>query len=328
MSKYFYGMEMTDEEYIEIVKAKRKYDAKAKNLLAHKEVIANILKYTVKEFEGYSLPEIMACLRGNPEVGTEPVDDVDFPHKMDIAGSETVSLNDGIRSFGIKFKVKIPNDELESDLIINIESQNDFYPGYTLEKRGIYYLSRLISSQYDVEFTHSNFDKLKKCYSIWICADPPKERQNTITEYRFTPRNIVGNVPDCPQRYDLMSLIMINLGSKDKNYSGLIKILDNLLIEIDNNSQKAVTILENEFDIPLESIYKEVMEMCNLSDGVLKRGLERGIKLGEERGAERGQISKSVEVVKNLLAKNFTLDEALSVAGISKETYEENCDKE
>lgn len=82
--------------------------------------------------------------------------------------------------------------------------------------------------------------------------------------------------------------------------------------------------------------------MCNLSDGVLKRGLERGIKLGEERGVERGiklgeergiklgeerLIEKSVEVVKKLLAKNFTLDEALSVAGISKETYEENCDK-
>jgi hypothetical protein len=148
----------------------------------------------------------------------------------------------------------------------------------------------------------------------------------------------VGLAPDYPQRYDLMSLIMINLGSKDVNYHGLIKILDNLLIEMNNNPSKAIDILEDEFSISLRTVDKEGRDMCNLSDGILNDGIklgeergiklgeERGIKLGEERGEKRGQIAKSVEVVKNLLAKNFTLDEALSVAGISKETYEENCD--
>ena len=47
--------------------------------------------------------------------------------------------------YDIKFKVKLPTQE-EAELIINLESQNKYRPGYTLEKRGIYYLSRLISS--------------------------------------------------------------------------------------------------------------------------------------------------------------------------------------
>jgi hypothetical protein len=85
-------------------------------------------------------------LNGKPEIGTESVDDEDMPSKMDVAGLETASPKEGIRSYDIKFKVKIPGDDKESDLIINIESQNKYNPGYTLEKRGIYYLSRLISS--------------------------------------------------------------------------------------------------------------------------------------------------------------------------------------
>ena len=47
-------------------------------------------------------------------------------------------------------------------LIINIEAQNDFYPGYPLIKRGIYYCSRMISAQYGTEFTNSHYENIKK----------------------------------------------------------------------------------------------------------------------------------------------------------------------
>jgi predicted transposase/invertase (TIGR01784 family) len=328
----------------EINKDRKAYDAYAKSLLAHKEVLANILKYTVREFKDYSLPEIISCLNGKPEIGTEPVDDEDIPTKMDVAGTETVSTKDGIRSFDIKFKVRIPGDDKESDLIINIESQNKYNPGYTLEKRGIYYLSRLISSQYNVEFTKSNFDKLKKCYSIWICVNAPQETANTVTEYRFKPEHIVGEVPDCPQKYDLMSLIMINLGSKDKNYSGVIKMLDQLLVELENNRKTATDILENEYQIYYKTIEEEALGMCNLSSGIYEKGMDKGFALGKDEGKAEGRaegraegkaegkaegsILKSVQVVQNLLEKNFTLEEALPIADIDKETYKKYVGKE
>ena len=201
---------------------RQKYDAIAKELLSHKEVIANILKYAVREFSGYSIAEIISCLNGDPEISNELVDD-DMISKMDVVGTETTSATEGLRTYDIKFKVKIPNEDNTVELIINLESQHDYHPGYTLEKRGIYYLSRMISSQYNVEFTKSNFDKLKKVYSIWICTHAPSNIANTITEYKFKPEYIVGEVPDRPSNYDFMSLVMINLGSKDENYSGLIK---------------------------------------------------------------------------------------------------------
>ena len=79
------------EQKLDIHELRKSYDAAAKRLLSYKEVIANILKYTVREFKGHSIPEIVACLEGKPEIGTVPVDD-DFLPKMDVAGSETISL--------------------------------------------------------------------------------------------------------------------------------------------------------------------------------------------------------------------------------------------
>lgn len=296
------------------IQERRKFDAQTKILLSHKEVIANILKYAVKEFNGYSLPEIISCLNGNPEVGIETVDD-DYPSKMDVSGSEALSAVEGMRTFDIKFKVRTPGNNEDVELIINVESQNKYNPGYTLEKRGIYYLSRMISSQYNVEFTKSNFDKLKKVYSIWICTHAPAEVANTITSYSFKPENIVGNAPDVPQRYDLMTLIMINLGVHDKNYTGLIKMLDTLLNGILEDKNKALEILENEFQIPLISIQEEADTMCNLSEGVFEKAYEKGVK--------NATINKAIEVVNALIESGATLDFALKIANIDQQTYEE-----
>ena len=296
--------------------SKAAYDAAAKKLLSFKEVIANILKYAVREFKNCSLQQIISCIDGEPEISSTFVDD-EYTPNVDASGVETVSVDDGKRSFDIKLKVKLPTNNEEAQLIINLESQNDYYPGYTLEKRGIYYLSRLISSQYNVEFKKSDFDKLKKVYSIWICTHAPQGVTNTITEYRFKPEYLVGKVPDVPKKYDLMSLIMINLGSENENYSGLIRMLDLLLNKYTKaeKSREAENLLKNDYNITLRSYNKEADDMCNLSQGIYNDG--------KAEGRAEGAVSKAVDVVRNLLAKGFPLDEALSIAGIDEKTYEE-----
>jgi hypothetical protein len=142
----------------------------------------------------------------------------------------------------------------------------------------------------------------------------------------------VGEAPDYPEKYDLMSLIMINLGSKDKNYDGLIKMLDQLLVEMKKDVQAATDILENEYQIPFRTIDEEALGMCNLSKGIYDEGVEIGIEKGMEKGIEKGKaegsILNAIKVVENLLAKGFTLEEALPIANIDKETYEKFLDKE
>ena len=72
--------------------------------------------------------------------------------------------------------------------------ENDFYPGYPIIKRALYYCSRMNSSQYGSEFTETHYEKIRKVYSIWICPNPPKKRENTITRYCVQEENLVGQV--------------------------------------------------------------------------------------------------------------------------------------
>ena len=56
--------------------------------------------------------------------------------------------------------------------------------------------------------------------------------------------------------------------------------------------------------------------MCNLSQGIYDDGVAKGVA--------EGKIVNAIKVVENLLAKGFSLDEALSIADIDKETYEKH----
>lgn len=50
--------------------------------------------------------------------------------------------------------------QVQDMLILLVEAQNALRPGYPLIKRAIYYCSRMISSQYGVEFSHSQYQKI------------------------------------------------------------------------------------------------------------------------------------------------------------------------
>jgi len=88
----------------------------------------------------------------------------------------------------------------------------------------------MISSQYGREFTDSHYEKIKKVYSIWICMNPPKNRENTITRYRVVEEHLVGAATEPVRNYDLLSIIMLCFGGPDgENYDGVLRMLDVLL---------------------------------------------------------------------------------------------------
>ena len=210
-------------------KIRRAYDAAAKKLLSNKRVLANILKYFTKEFKDCTIKEIISCLTSDAKVsrvskgskksegpeglgeseGSEEQVDDKIRLRLDNAGSESVSEKEGTRSFDVKFKVKLPNSDEDVEVIINIEAQSKYNTGYRIEKRGTYYLSRLISSQYGVEFLGSDFNKLKKVYTIWICLNVPKEEAGTATGYRMIKEDLIGKYPDTPEDYDLQRMLIV-----------------------------------------------------------------------------------------------------------------------
>ena len=190
-------------------------------------------------------------------------------------------------------------------MIINVEAQNDFYPGYPIIKRGIYYCARMISSQYGTVFTKSHYEKIQKVYSVWICMNPPKQRNNTITAYSFSEKNLFGCVQEKSEYYDLMTAVMICLGVQDENTENdLLRLLD-VLLSSDKKATEKKKLLESDFDIPMtEKMEEEVERMCNLSDGVEQRGLERGLR----RGIEQGVLQAKKNLVINMLKEREEID--------------------
>ena len=175
-------------------------------------------------------------------------------------------------------------------MILNLEIQLDDTPGYPIVKRGFYYCGRMVSEQYGTVFTNEHYEKLEKVYSIWICPDPAKKRKNGIFKYHTVEDIIYGESYTKEKNYDLMEVVVLNLGDADK--SSDLEILDllNVLFSAAITPEEKKQRLNDEFEIAMTVEFEsEVQEMCNLSEALVELGIEQGVKRGIEQGIEQGK---------------------------------------
>ncbi len=277
---------------------KANYDASCKRLLANKIILAWIMKSCLEEYRDYDVEQIaQEYIEDNPTISKIPVNqDETLSRSEQISGSSTEdsTITEGIINYDIRFFASVPRTKETIKLILNVEAQNDFYPGYPIIKRSIYYCSRLISAQYGTEFTDSHYEKIRKVYSIWFCINPPAYRKNTITRYIIQEENLIGMVSEKKENYDLMTVIMICLGnSQDDRYTGILKLLEVLLSSQKEPEEKKI-ILQNDFKIKMtKELESEVSLMCNLSKGVEERGILIGL--------EQGRIESILSAIQNLM---------------------------
>ena len=211
--------------------------------------------------------------------------------KVQGMGNEDISQNEGTVYYDVRFNAIAPSTEEHENirLIINAEAQNRFKLKYPLIKRAVYYGSRLISAQHGTVFTKSDYQKLRKVYSIWICVNPAKRFRNTITRYSLKPEAIIGNAVEAPENYDLINIVMVCLGKMEEwNDNNLIKFLG-VLFQNELSAREKKDILERDFNIPMtETFESEVDDMCNLSQGVAEEAMQKGLKQGRQEGIEQG----------------------------------------
>ena len=268
---------------IRVADEKASYDAACKRLLSEKIILAWIMKNCLEEYRDCDVEEIAEkYIEGTPQVGEVAVapDESNRASMIQGAGNEDASLTEGTVTYDIRFLATAPVSGELIRLILNVEAQNDFYPGYPLIKRGIYYCSRMVSAQYGTEFTNSHYENIKKVYSIWICMNPPKSRENSITRYYIAEENLAGSVKERKADYDLMAAVMICLGKETDSGTDLLKLL-NVLLSTETGSQDKCQILEEDFHIRMTlALESEVSLMCNLSKGVEEKGIEKGRQEG------------------------------------------------
>ena len=274
---------------MEITNQKQQYDQSAKLILSHTILLAWILKSCVSEFSDYSVSFIQRhCIDGAPVIGTEAVDqDVpDADTQIEGLNTESTSVNESRRTFDIKFSAHVPDGRNPIDLLVNIEFQKQTSDiGYPLEKRGIYYCCRIISKQYGTVFIKSDYGKLRKVYSIWICPNLRDDENDSIVRYRLAPDIMLGDPVIHKKDYDLMCMIVISLSNDyQRSSSKLVQLLGTIFmpdLELDEKEK----ILEEVFQIPMTyEIKGGLTDMCNLSEGLIAYGEGKGEVKGEIKG--------------------------------------------
>jgi hypothetical protein len=187
-----------------------------------------------------------------------------------------------------------------AQIIVNIEAQQKNPTDYQILNRAIYYICRLVSSQKERDFTNSNYDDIKRVVSIWICMNMPEHSMN---HYHLTNDVLLGN-QKWDGKEDMLSIVMIGLANElppeaDKDYE-LHRLLSALLSKRLAQKEK-LNIIENEYDIPLETgTRKELESMCNLSQGIVEDTEER--------------------IIMNMFTRNFTLEQ---IADATEKTVDE-----
>ncbi|MFQ9084453.1 MAG: hypothetical protein ACLR5L_09510 [Clostridium sp.] len=284
------------------------YDENVKKFLSQKNILAHILKYCVKEFSDMEIPNIIPCIEGEPEISKMKVDAslthmIDFYDVKSIDGmnTEDTSREEGKVFFDIRFYVRFPQEDELVKMFINVEAQNEVENlSYDIVTRGIYYCARMISSQKQREFVKSEYEKIKKVYSIWVCTRCKEEyRKDTITSYSVEQTNVVGHYPN-KDKYDLMTVVVIGLAEEVAGASSeelkLHRLLETFFSSTLSKAEKR-DIVENEYHIPYnEDIERSVEEMCNASQGVLNKGIEIGTEKGIEIGVIKGKIEAYHEI--------------------------------
>lgn len=292
------------------------YDTNVKYLLADRQILARILKYTVKEFQDMPVAEIMGSIGRDIEVAAVPV----APGLSNLGRVTESNTEDNVPGEGkIFFDIRFCayHRETEMKFLINIEAQRSSDPGklgYHLQNRILFYMARMISAQKHTEFYGIDYDGLKKVRSIWICF-AHGEDGDSIEEINLERKTVFGKKKSA-HSIDLMQGIIVNIRdgrNMEDSANKLISMLETLFSQIDVAEKKRI--LAEEYDMIMTAeLEGRVQTMCNWSEHFIEKGIEEGIEKGirqaiidllEDLGAVPEDIRSriSVETDREILRK-------------------------
>lgn len=283
------------------------YDTNIKYLLADKQILARILKYTLQEFQDMNISDVIPCIGDDIEIGTRPLDPgLSNLGRASLANTEDNVPGEGKIFYDIRFTVHIKKSEIK--ILINVEAQRSSDSaklGYYLENRIIFYLARMVSAQKQTEFFHSDYDSLCPVRSIWICMDA-EDDEDSIEEISLSRKTVFGNKRK-PHDTDLMKGIIVNVRNGEnlvKSQNSLIALLEELLSGADTAEKKKILSIEYGM-IMTEELEGRLQNMCNLSQNIIENTI----------------VEERIRAIERMIKINLTKEQILS-CGYTEEEYE------
>ena len=147
---------------------------------------------------------------------------------------------------------------------LNVEIQNNPYPGYSIITRGYAYVSRIVSEQWGSEYDDKNYDGMKKVYSLWIMPKAPKRKDGHMNVYETNERIICGTTVEEKEIYDKGVILAIYLNKEhDELLTPLTVLLNNVL------DYKGKQRIIEEYGLNTKKIESEVKDMCDLGKSIV-----------------------------------------------------------
>ena len=165
--------------------------------------------------KGMNPKDVVQYIEGEPMIGMIPVEpgmtNTENQEKgQRIVGfnSENAELNEGLIRFDIVFYVRM-KDGL-SQMIINVEAQKDEPSNYDILNRAVFYVCRLVSSQKERDFVNTNYNDIRRVFSIWVCMN---QDENSMGYVHLAYDKLIGEY-QCKGRLDLLNIVMIGLSNE------------------------------------------------------------------------------------------------------------------
>ena len=293
------------------------YDDKAKRLLGNKIILAHILVKTVDEFKGMNPKDVVSYIEGEPFISVVPVepgltniekipsnDGLENGQRIVGMNTENAEINEGLVRFDIIFYVRMKDGI--SQVIVNVEAQKDEPSGYHILNRAVFYVSRLVSSQKERDFVKTNYNDIRRVFSIWVCMGMD---ESSMAYVHLAKDDLLGSYP-WKGRLDLLNIVLIGISNElpehDEKYE-LHRLLSTLL-SMELTVDEKLGIIEKEYSIVVDDrIREDVSAMCNLSQGIKDNTLAEVIMTMHEKGYDSAQIAeivkKTIEEVEAVIKK-------------------------
>ena len=275
------------------------YDDKAKRLLGNKIILAHILVKTIDEFRGMNPKDVVSYIEGEPFISVVPVEPgltniekEENGQRIVGMNTENAEINEGLIRFDIIFYVRMKDGI--SQVIVNLEAQKDNPTGYHILNRAVFYVSRLVSSQKERDFVKTNYNDIRRVFSIWVCMGMD---ESCMAYVHLAKDDLLGSYL-WKDRLDLLNIVLIGISKElpehDEKYE-LHRLLSTLL-SAELTVDEKLGIIKTEYSIPVdEKLRKDMSAMCNLSQGIRDAENVKVIMNMHKEGYSSEQIARIVE---------------------------------
>ena len=157
-------------------------------------------------------------------------------------------------------------------------------------------------------FKKSNYQKIQKIYSIWICPAPAEKRNGSILQYRIVEKEVMGKSFINEDDYDKMEVVVIGVGEgcdySDRSITGLFSVLFSSKMELEEKKR----ILGGTYGIAMTKKFESEVEKMG--------GIGRAY---EKAGRIEGQLRTLNNLIKN---GKLSIEDAAESANMTVEEFQ------